>query len=127
MLLLTDAYDNGIFGPRIESEEARQVYLQNLFDKAVFTHDVEVTTEDHILLLTTCSSESTNGREILAAKIADERFDNPFVVETAKTSQQVSVDQQSSWENVPMWLKIILPVVVLMLLAIVIYHRFKKQ
>jgi len=124
----TDAYDNSIFAPRIEGEEARQAYLQNLFDKAVFTRDIEVTTEDHILVLTTCSTESTNGRDILAAKISDESFGNSFFAEeTDKTNRQVSVDQQSSWEDLPMWLKIMLPVIVLMLLVIAIYYRYRKR
>lgn len=31
--------------------------------------------------MTTCSTESTNGRDILVARIADEDFNNTFIVE----------------------------------------------
>jgi sortase B len=40
--------------------------------------DVGVTAEDHIVLLSTCSASSTNGRDILIGKCGDEARGNPF-------------------------------------------------
>lgn len=125
--LKTDAYDNVIFAPRIEKKEEQQTYLHKLFEKAVYIRNIGVTTEDRILLLTTCSTESTNGRDILAARITDESFNNPLIGEApVQTNVTASVDPQDSLAGL-FSLKLILGVVLLMLLVLVICHRIKKR
>ena len=71
----TDAYDGAVFTPNVKGEE-RQTYLDGLLTKATLTRDIGVTAEDRIILLSTCSSSSTNGRDILAGRITDGIFDN---------------------------------------------------
>ena len=70
-----DAYDNSVFSAGV-GEDASQNYLDNLLAKAIHTRDIGVGAGDHIILLSTCSSDSTNGRDILAARIADEIFED---------------------------------------------------
>ena len=74
----TDAYDNTIYEPAVQ-EEYRQAYLDNVFAKAVHARDIGVTTEDHIILLSTCSASSTNGRDILVGRITDEVYDDQII------------------------------------------------
>ena len=50
--------------------------MNSLPAKAVQTRDTGITVEDHIILLSTCSANSTNGRDILAGRIADEVYDD---------------------------------------------------
>ncbi|GLC82676.1 class B sortase [Lacrimispora brassicae] len=125
----TDAYDGGVFAPRVQGKEAQQAYLQYLLDKAAYTRQIGVTAEDHILLLTTCSSEATNGRDVLVARISDEGFTNPFKKEISGNANiTASVDQQAGlWESIPRWLRILLPVTLIILLAIAIYYKFRKK
>lgn len=74
----TDAYDSGIFAPRMQGEAAQQAYLNRIWDQATYTRDIQVTTQDHLLLLSTCSTDSTNGRDILIARITDQAFPDVF-------------------------------------------------
>lgn len=73
----TDAYDSSVFKANV-AQEARQEYLENLLAKAIHTRDIGVGTEDRIVLLSTCSSSSTNGRDILVGKLTDEVYEAPL-------------------------------------------------
>ena len=121
--LHTDAYDASVFAAGV-SGEARQAYLDGLLDKATFTRDIGVTVKDRIVLLSTCSAESTNGRDILVARITDELFDDAFKTnETDNTGTHATVDGQT---GIPGWLWIALAALVLLiLLVIVLYHKRK--
>ncbi|MDR1000118.1 MAG: class B sortase [Clostridiales bacterium] len=120
-----DAYDNGVFMPCIEGVEDQRAYLDNLLEQALRTRDIGVTTEDRIILLSTCSSESTNGRDILLARITDELYSDPFKVEeNDDTIQRVSISQQPGvWERIPMWLWIALSIFLLLLIVIVLINK----
>ena len=127
--LHTDAYNTSVFAAGV-SGEARQVYLNGLLDKAAFTRDIGVTAEDRIVLLSTCSAESTNGRDILVARITDELFGDAFkTTEINNTGTQPAADgQRSVWIIIPAWLWTALPVLAaLILLVIVIYHKRKHS
>ena len=121
--LHTDAYDASVFAAGV-SGEARQAYLNGLLDKATFTRDIGVTAEDRIVLLSTCSAESTNGRDILVARVTDELFDDAFKTnETDNTGTHATVDGHP---GIPGWLWIALAApVLLILLVIVLYHKRK--
>ncbi|MFV0413573.1 MAG: class B sortase, partial [Oscillospiraceae bacterium] len=93
--LHVDAYDYSVFTPNIQGAASRQKYLDNLLSKAKFTRSMGITTSDRILLLSTCSSDSTNGRDILVAKITDERYDDTFEpAETTANTIHTAVDGQ---------------------------------
>ncbi len=70
----TDAYDSAVFTADIAGETERRAYLDHLFSKSIHKKDVEITIEDRIVLLSTCSSHSTNGRDILAGKVTGKTF-----------------------------------------------------
>ncbi len=124
----TDAYDGSVFTPRVQGKEAQQAYLKSLLDKAVYTRGIEVTEEDHILLLTTCSTDATNGRDILAARITKECYSNPFDEEKSSNANTVSVDRQAGrWESLPRWLQILLPVMMLILFMIAVYYKCRGK
>jgi len=66
----TSAYDDMVFMPKA-TKKSRQIYLDNLMKNAIHKRDIGVTSKDHIILLTTCSMASTNGRDVLAGKITN--------------------------------------------------------
>ena len=91
-----DAYDGAIFTETANEAEAKQTFLEGLLSKALYQRDIGVTLEDHIILLSTCSSDSTNGRDILVGRITKEVFENSFVkAETSGQKGLVGVDIQS--------------------------------
>ena len=69
----TDAYNTGIFWPNVP-EDLRQEYLNGLLEEAKHFRDIGVSMDDRIILLATCSPNSTNGRDILVGRIADRVF-----------------------------------------------------
>lgn len=124
----TDAYDGSVFAPHVQGKEAQKAYLKSLLDKAVYTRGIGVTEEDHILLLTTCSTDATNGRDILAARITKECYSNPFDEEKSSNANTVSVDRQAGqWESLPRWLQILLPVMMLILFMIAVYYKCRGK
>jgi len=126
----TDAYDSCIFTLNTKNEN-RQEYLDELLAKAVYQRDVGVAVGDHIVLLSTCSSGSTNGRDILAGKITDELYDDPFVkTQTNGVRELFSVDGKRSFlEKVPQWLLWLTVILAVLILAafIFVYHHKRKQ
>ena len=73
-----DANDTRVFRTNITTDEGRQNYLDLLMDMAVITRDASVTVADKIVLLSTCSPNSTNGRDILVGRIIDILPEDPF-------------------------------------------------
>ena len=74
----TDAYDYEIFRPGVR-EKNRRAYLDNLLAKSTHVRYTKVTEQNQIILLSTCSSSSTNGRDILIGKIIDEIYSDSFI------------------------------------------------
>lgn len=127
--LHTDAYDTSVFSPGVSGQEAQQMYLENLLGKATFTRDIEVTAKDHIVLLSTCSSGTTNGRDILVAKITNQVYDDTFTQnETDNTGIWAAIDRQRNFlAHLPLWVWALVIGVILILIGIVIYHKYKKR
>ena len=128
--LHADAYDASVFAPGIQGGKEQQAYLDGLLMNAEFTRDIGVSVNDRIVLLSTCSSDSTNGRDILIARITDETYGDAFKPnKTNNTGTQAAADEQAGrWDGIPVWLWIALPVMaVLILLFIVIYHKKQRR
>ena len=68
-----DAYDKTVFSANVR-EENRGEYLDGLLAKATHIREIGVTVQDRVVLLSTCSSDSTNGRDILVGRITDETY-----------------------------------------------------
>jgi sortase B len=75
----TDAYDRKVFSVYSPDEVHLQAYLDGLLSKAVNIRDFEFNAGDRLILLSTCSSRSTNGRDILVGKFNDATFKDPFL------------------------------------------------
>jgi len=78
--LHTDAYDPLFFKPAV-SEGDRAPYLNDILLKSMHRRDIGVTISDRLILLSTCSTTSTNGRDILIGRIIDKTFIDPFIFE----------------------------------------------
>jgi len=120
-----DAYDTSVFRTAITEPEDKQAYLDLLMQMAMHTReDVQVTINDRIVLLSTCSPNSTNGRDILIGKITDAPHSNPFIVETIRTPQAIpGIDElQGIWEQLDILaqVSIVIFIVLLILLAIIL-------
>ena len=115
-----DAYDYSVFTPRVQDEEEQQNYLNNLIATAINTRDVGVTIENRILLLSTCDSALTNGRDILIARITDETYVNPY-------ENERSISLVDRLLGIPIWIKISVPLMIAMIIFTMVSNRNNKK
>ena len=122
--LHTDAYNASVFRANTK-EEGRQAYLDGLFDKSMYTRDIGVTIHDSIILLSTCSSYSTNGRDILIGRITDELYEDSA---TTKTSDDMlgAVKQNRLAQKIPLWI-VFLAITLVALPATLIFNMIYKR
>ena len=66
-----DAYDFKLFSPNILDKNEQTKYLNYINSLAINKRDLKVSIDDNLVLLITCSSASTNGRDVLIGKISD--------------------------------------------------------
>jgi sortase B len=129
--LKADAYDSDIFSPGITGTGNKTAYLSSLLAKSLQKRDIGVTTNDRILLLSTCTSDSTNGRHLLVGRITENTFQNTFTKETYKKSPfTVNTEKLTGmWHKVPiyMWLLIVVLFIILLVAATVNILRVKKK
>ena len=79
-MIEADAYDFTIYNTTVTIDYQPE-YLQHVLTEAKFTRDIGVETGDHIILLSTCAGGLTNLRYILACKLTDETYADPFCEE----------------------------------------------
>ncbi|MCL2046011.1 MAG: class B sortase [Oscillospiraceae bacterium] len=76
--LHVNAYDSTVFYANVRDED-REAYLENLLEKAMYIRDIGVTIDDRIILLSTCSDNSTNGRDILVGRLREKVIDETII------------------------------------------------
>jgi len=89
--LLVDAHDMGIYNPTVDDPEERQILLDRLFDEAIQSRDIDVTTSDRLVLLSTCTPTVTNGRHILVGRLTDEIPQDPFLPDVGVDRPEVEL------------------------------------
>lgn len=128
--LHVDAYDASVFTAAVEN---KQQYLDYLLEQAIYTRDIGVSIEDRIVLLSTCSPNMTNGRDILAARISDTLFKDSFAADASKNTQAHAaiIDKlHNTWLGIAGWVWLLLIIFILsllLLLAFLLYRKNKKK
>ncbi|MCL2403781.1 MAG: hypothetical protein FWC86_06120, partial [Coriobacteriia bacterium] len=83
-----------------------------------------VTTDDRIVLLATCTSEFTNGRHLLVAKLHDTPFPNPFAEEEEAERERTNfIDGQL----LPILRTICLPALLVVAFLVMVYWAIQKR
>ena len=123
-----DAYDGSVFSPNV-SEGARQAYLDNLLELATHKRDIGVTVNDRIVLLSTCSSGSTNGRDILVGKLTGETYPDAFE-NTNLNDVREALDAviRASYRN-EIWLLMLIPILIsaaMVIRSVYVIHRSRN-
>jgi sortase B len=125
--LHTDAYDNAVFRSGITGKKESENYLGTIGSKASHTRDISVSAEDRIILLSTCSASSTNGRDILVARVTDETYEDAFgLTETLSFSAPSADRLVSLWKLVPLWAKLASAAALLAALAAFLTARLRR-
>jgi sortase B len=120
----TSGYNWEVFNPAVQGRENQQAYLDNILYLATHTRDIGVTVDDNIVLLATCTSDFVNGRHLLAAKLHDEPFENPFAEdEEAAAERSRFVDGQL----LPFLRTICMPALLLAVILVMIYWNIQRR
>ncbi len=64
-VLTVDAYDKYIYRTQWDNVSERQELLKRIYEQAQYTRGEELTTEDQMVALSTCSTSGTNARHVL--------------------------------------------------------------
>jgi len=125
----TDAYDGTVFTPNVQGDDC-QIYLDGLLAKAKHTRDIGVTAQDHIVLLSTCSATSTNGRDLLVGRVTDAVFDDPTIhAKIGDKPRQPDGDSLYCFvKEIPIWTLLLALVLAIRLVVyiLVTYHKWKR-
>lgn len=85
-IMQLDAYNERAFNICI-SEEAKQEYIKLIDNNSLYKRNVQISPNDHLVILTTCTSDMTNGRNVLVGKITNKTYP-----EKIKKSKGIGID-----------------------------------
>ena len=131
-MLSVDSHAREIYNVPVTTEESKQAYLEYIKAHSKYRRDVEVTTANRIVLLSTCSEDITNGRYILVGKILNQKVKDPYEAEKSINSG-TGVDVFDVFDSVlklPVW-EWFLILVLLIILTYVLWrlehNRYQKK
>ncbi len=143
-MLEADGYNWDIYAPGIQDETERLEYLNHLYDSALYVRGVDlskdrkalkqgltspITPNDHIVLLSTCSADITNGRFVLVGKILDHPVENPYPKTEMQKKDNGTIDAYSimnTFGKLPVW-EWILILVLLIILVLILYLLSRRK
>lgn len=112
-----------IFSVCADTSEARQAYLQEIEANALHRRNLKITENDHLVLLITCTSEMTNGRNILVGRLTDQVYPEKEKVKNMGTG----IDElKEKLNQVPVIFWLILLIIVLLLIDIILGRGGRK-
>ena len=158
-MIQADGHDSAIYHVPASTEAAKEATLQKIADYAVMVRNLNtgevrqlgkagaaqpvktasvdssyfgVTTDDHIVLMSTCSADITNGRFVLCGKVLDYEVPNPFP-EEEKEQRILGIDIGSvldTMAKLPLWQWLLLLIALILLIGLLYFaekYRLKKK
>lgn len=116
-LLQVDALNEVLFNVCPNTHEAKIQYLKQIEDNVLYKRSITLTENDHLVLLSTCTSDMTNGRNILVGRLTDKVYPQ----KQPKKNLGNGVD---ALKKVPVWIWILF---ILLIIYIYISHRKKGK
>lgn len=120
-LMVGDAYDREIYNTGVNAATAA-AWQQRLRAKAACWRDIGLTAQDRVVLLSTCASGVTNQRYILAARLREAPYRDPF-----GDHRRNDAGSRPFWSALPRWWWVLLGALVAGLLAMLAWRRQKKR
>lgn len=105
--LSADAYDGNVY-QIVSGTEQRTKYVSYLLSMATHRRKLEISQGERIVLLSTCSNQETNKRDILVGKITDQTYRN--TLEKKKEEPQIFLmagGLMEWWNGTPAWGKML--------------------
>lgn len=141
-ILEVDSHDPVLYYPAIKGEELRLKYIDQVYHTAKYIRGISsieretitsagrtspLTPDDHILLLSTCSADITNGRFILVCKVLDHTVGNPFP-EAEEKRVGTGIDSYTLYQKygtLPFWVWV--GIILLLIVLTYILYRLSRR
>lgn len=91
--LLVDAYDTGIYAPNMTDPAEKQLFIDRIFNEAIQFRDIDITINDRLVLLSTCTPTWTNGRHILVGRLVEEVPEDVFLTGGTRSWGAILLDE----------------------------------
>lgn len=91
--LLVDAHDTGIYAPNMVNPAEKEIFIERLFSEAIRSRDIDITINDRLVLLSTCTPTWTNGRHILVGRLVEEIPEDTFLAGENRSWGAVLLDE----------------------------------
>lgn len=121
-ILKTHGSDSTIFAPAMADVAKRQSLVDYIYGNAIQSRRIDISHDDHIILLDTCTFTITNGRYILAGRLDDKVHPDPFPAEDG--NKYASLIEKV--KRIPAYLWILL-LILLLYIAYRIYERSRRK
>ena len=122
-----DAYDDMIYNVRIADQSEKSKYLSYVQEQALYYRELNISVEDEnvrIVALSTCNSQTTNGRDVLIGVISDETYPDTFVEGETEKQQGIA---RNLLEQIPLWWYGLLESVLIGLEIVAILRYIRKK
>jgi sortase B len=125
--LKTDGYDREVYRTGVKGIEEERAYVDMLLGKSIHVRDdVELTEDDRIVLLSTCSPVPTNGRDILVGRLTNEVYADGFAIGESEAPAGAAI-LFGTWSGLPLWVWIVIIAAVILIVLLLIRARKKKR
>ena len=118
-----DAYDQLIYHPAVKEDNEKEEYLRHIKDVALYYRELGVGKEDKIVLLSTCTTDMTNGRHILVGRLSEQVWENPFQEEEHSGKNVSGFVAGLSLGQKIFWGSAAFAVIVLVSVILILYRR----
>ena len=83
--MLVDAHDFAFYNPNMTEVATKQQHIDRIFAEAKQYREIDVTSSDRLVVLSTCTETATNGRFVLIGRLTDNIEPDPFINPIAPT------------------------------------------
>ena len=128
LFVSADAYDTSVFTPNV-AERYRKEYIENIRNKALNLRELPINENSHIVILSTCSSDTTNGRKLLILQLENE-VNEQVVKNESSIAEEVSetdVEDTPAKNDDSLWLWTTGGLIILIVLLLLIFMIPKKK
>ena len=87
-----DAYNTGLYVTPVQEVSRKEQYLQEIEDTALWYRQISLSTEDRLVVMSTCTENITNGRHILIGKLSKQTYKDTYKKTLKRNSQIDRID-----------------------------------
>lgn len=77
--MIVNAFDHTFYAPHLASDEEKEAFIARIFEEAIQYRTIDVTSQDQLVILSTCTPTGNDMRQVLIGRLTDETFDEAYL------------------------------------------------